>query len=176
VRQCDPERRGLGREAVGHGQRIEAALDRKRVDRHLRALHELLDERRGVARGLQRRFDRRRQLPLVANDAQAALSLPVGRFHDGGHGEPCFKPGDKLPAGLGDPRSVEPLPLPGLGDGEARNGWLQRMRNPVPGGDAGCDADGPVDPRSDDPVDPFGRDQALDPALVLGRDDRAARS
>jgi hypothetical protein len=35
------------------------------------------------------------------------------------------------------------------------------------------DADGPVDPRRDHAVDPLGVGKALDPALVLRRDDRA---
>jgi hypothetical protein len=64
--------------------------------------------------------------------------------------------------------------LPRLRDGEAREGRLERVRNPDLRRHPRRDPDRPVDSRRDHAVDPLSTGQPLDPALVLGRDDRAA--
>ena len=71
-------------------------------------------------------------------------------------------------------RLAEALPLPELVRREHRRRRLDRVREPAALGDPRCDADRPVRPRRDDPVDPEGADQPLDRRLVLGREDAAA--
>ena len=180
VRERDAERGRIGAHAVGHGERVEAPVERERVDRHLLAVDQLLDEARLRPRSLERCVDRRRKRRLVLDEREPALALPVRRLHDAREAEPLDR-GARLREALGDlgPRLrdagfAEALALLDLRDRELRDLRRERVREREPLRDAGRDGDRPVDPGRDHAVDPLGLREPLDPRLVLGRDDRAA--
>ncbi len=66
----------------------------------------------------------------------------------------------------------EPLALTELRRGRLRRRRVERMRDTEPGGDAGGDGDGEVDPRRDDAVDALRTGEAVDRRLVLDGHDR----
>ena len=173
VRQRDAERGRVGGDAVGDEQRVEDAVDRDGVDRHLRAFDELLDEADLAAGGVERGVDRRRQLRLGADEREAALALAVGRLDDARDRQPVDDAGDELRARLRHARLREPVALPRLRRRERRGGRVDRVRQRQPLGDARRDADRPVGARRDDPVDVLRPCEPVDAGLVLGRDDRA---
>ena len=172
MRQRNPEGRRLGRQPVGHGQRMEVSAQRERVHRHLGPVDELLDDRHTAARLLDRAPDRGRKLILRADERQALLPLPVRRLHHRRHGQPFFRFRDDVPARLRHLRLRERLALLLLRDGPVRDPGVDRVRQSHPLGDACGDSHRPVDARGDDPLDALGRSEALDALLVLGRDDR----
>ena len=176
MRERDPERRRLGGQAVGDGQRMELAAHREGVDGHLRPVDELLDDRRAAAGLCDRARDRGRELVLGAHERQALLPLPVGRLDDPGARNSLLQrlvgSLDDLPARLGHAGLREALALLLLGDGEARSRRVDRVRQAVALGDPCGDPDRPVDPGRDQPVDGLRVGQTLDALLVLGRDDR----
>ena len=88
MRERDAERGRVRRQAVGHGDRDEAAVERHGVDGHLRPLDVLLDEH-GAAAGLRDRGrDRGIELLGGPDERKATLPLPVGRFTTTGNRSP----------------------------------------------------------------------------------------
>ena len=72
----------ISRETVGDRQGHEDTVGRERVDRHLRAIHELLDQVRTAPRCGRRDGDGGVELARLAHDREAALTLLVDRFDD----------------------------------------------------------------------------------------------
>ena len=114
----DAEGLAARREPVGDGQRVEDAVDGERVHGHLRARHELLDEREPVPRGLDRGGDRAGEPGLVLDHGEAFLALAVDRLDDGRQRQPVVGLVGDLPARLRDAVLVEALALAVLEDGE----------------------------------------------------------
>ena len=179
VRERDAERRGLGDEAVGDGQRVEAALDREGVHRHLAAL------RRAPRRApsppcatRERARTRRAELVARRDDREAALPLPVGRLHDAREAEPLARldvlgERHELASGLRHACLGESLALAAASRSRAPRRRDERVRQPEALRDPRGHRHGPVDPGGDDPVDALGAGEPVDRFLVLGRDDRA---
>jgi len=130
VFEGDTEGRRLGGLAVGHRERIEDAVDGDGVHRHLRPLHELLDERDPGARSLVGARHGLHQLVPVGHEGQSPLALPVRCFHDSRNADPVDRIAapDRPPRRLRHPRLVESLPLPELRHGERRRGRRERVR------------------------------------------------
>ncbi len=157
---------------------MEAALDRERVHRHLLALNELLEQAGAVSRGIHSKLDRARELAGPVDPAQAALALTIGSFHDAGIPEPLRRPfrlagarGELVP-GLENAGFGEAYALPQLRDGEHCRLAGDRVRQPEPFGEPGCNRHRPVDSRGDDAVDGLCPGETIETLLVLGRDDR----
>ena len=181
VRERDAERRRLGAHAVGDRQRVEAAVERERVHRHLRPVDELLDEA-GVrrVRPRARRRPRRSASDSSVDEREAALALPVGRLDDAREAEPLDRRARLLEALQSSRRAAAARPprakrsrcrtfdvASTAVSGEIGCGSAEPLR------DARGDPDGPVDARRDHAVDALGLGEPLDAGLVLGRDDRA---
>src|SRR5918992_2624109 len=102
MRQRHPEGRGLGRDPVGDGERVEGPVGGERVHGHLRAIDHLLDHCGAVARSGNRSTDGRRKLLLVPNDAEAALALAVRSLDDAWKRQGFVGPEHDPPARLRD--------------------------------------------------------------------------
>ncbi len=180
VCERDAERRRLRADAVGHGQRVEAPVERERVDGDLLPVDQLLDEA-GVRPGcLERGVDGGGEPRFVADEREPTLALAVGRLHDARKPEP-FDRGARLAEALAElrlrlrhSRLGEALALTDLRGRQLRDLRRERMREREPLRDARGHRDGPVDPRRDHAVDPLGLGEPFDARLVLGRDDRPA--
>ena len=166
MRQRDPERRRVGGEAIGDEERVEDAVDRHGLNGHLGAVDVLLDDVRTVARGLDRRLDRGRELLVGAHERQPALALAVGSLDDAGR-DRLFEHARLRHTGDG-----QALPLPGLRGHERRGRLVDRMRKPETRRHPRGDAHRPVRPGRDDPVDRLRTRKAVDGRLVLGGDER----
>ena len=166
------ECRRLGCHPVGDGKRVELTAHREGVHRHLRPVDELLHEDMARARGLTRGLDRGVELRPLAHEREPALPLPVRSLDDARHLDRIARV-EHARARLRHAGLVEPLALALLVGGEHRGGGIERVRQAERVGDPGGDGDREVDPGRDHGVDPLGPREPVDPALVLGRDDRA---
>ena len=180
VGERDAEGGRLGGEPVGDGQRVEAAVDRERVDGDLAAVDELLDQEAAAARGCERLLDGVRKGGGVLDEGEAALALPVGRLDDAGEAELArggqrivLRAADAVARAAARPASAKRSRWRSFEVESVADAGVERVRQAEPLGDPRRDPDRPVDPRRDDPVDALGFGQPVDPRLVLGRDDRA---
>ena len=159
---------------------MEVAADRKRVDGQLATRHVLLDEEGRAARRGQRDLHRLLHLASRADERQSALALTVRRLDDAGKADAprglggLVRSRTDLVRGLRDARLGEAFALAQLRGREHGRLGRERVRQREPLCDACRDRDRPVDPGSDQSVDPLGARQPLDGGLVLGRNDRPA--
>ncbi len=178
VGQRHSESGWLGNDAVGHRQRVELSTDRERVDRQLRSRHELVDEHDLTARCRQRRLERLRHVLRGRHHRQAALSLAIRRLDHAGKAEllgrllGVGRSGADTEGSVWDARLGEPLALAELRHRRLRHLRGQRMPKVVASRHARCEADGKVDARRDDALDPLRGGQPVDRVLVLDGDDR----
>ena len=178
---CERDAEGRQRrgQAIGHRERIEVAAGREGVDGHLDARNVLLDEQRRRARRVERDTHGLGDVVCSPNEREPALTLAVGGFdHTGeadslGGGSRFLRPGTDLVCGLRHPGLRETLALAQLRRRQRRRLGRDRMRQPQPFRNPCRDRDRPVDARRDQPVDSLCACEALDPGLVLRRDDRA---
>ncbi len=173
VGERDAERRRLRREAVGHGERVEPAACRERVDGDLRPLDKLLDEAGAAPGGLDGQLDRTGNPGCVVHDREPSLTLPVGRLHNAWWVdlEHLLGRANQLPTRLRHSGLRKPRPLAELRDGGRSRLGPERVGQAQAGRDAGRNGDGPVDPGRDQPLNGLRPRKALDPRLVLGRED-----
>ena len=176
MRERDPERGRIGREPVGHGQRVEDAAYGEAVHGHLGPVDELLDQR----------LSGRRLAEIAASSAGASSSgedttdtatcpWRSAGFTTSGRSSAELVIGGirhELPGGLGNAGLGEPLALEALRHGDLGRGRIQGVRQPEPVGDASRDRHGRVDPGRDQPLDLLLARNQLDPVFVLGGDDR----
>jgi hypothetical protein len=171
VGERDAERGQRGREAIRHGQRDEAAVDREGVDGQLRSQDVLLDED-GAHPRLRSGLRKGRREPIARIDErQPTLSLPVWRLHDAWEREARLARVER--PRVRDTGRSERVALAHLRGRECAGAGVDRMGQPEPPGDPGGDADRPVRARRDDPVDTPRAREPADRLLVLGRQHRA---
>ena len=93
-------RRGAGGKPVGDRERVESAVDRERVHRHLRARDELLDDQRaGCVRRASGGLDRAAASSAGSVDErESPLTLTIGRLDDAREAERLgrFRAGDRI--------------------------------------------------------------------------------
>ena len=178
VRERHTERRLLGREPVGNGQRVEPPVDRERVDGDLPSGDQLLDQAELVAGHLERGLDGLLEPARVLEQGQAALALAVRSLDDAGEADLARgrcrlveRGADRKPR-LRHALLGEAVALAELGHA-ARGGFrVDRMRDADVLGDPGGDRDRPVASRRDDAVDLLRPSEPVEALLVLGRHDR----
>jgi hypothetical protein len=180
VRKRHSERRRLGHQAIGDGQRGEPASDGERVHGDLAPGDELLDQHHAGAGLAEGELECVVELALPPDEHEPLLTLAVRRLDharvaEAGGGRARLLPGraDHMP-GVRNACLGELLALPELRGREDSRRRIDRVRKSEPFGDPGRDRNRPVDSRRDDPVDPLGRREPVDLRLVLDRDDRAA--
>ena len=143
------------------------------MDRHLRALDELLDEGGAAARGRDRSTEGGRELTAVPHDRNR-VAAAVRRLDHARHADVEMRvcrqpPGDVRDAGLG-----EALALPDPRGRDRRGRRRERMREAEPLRHARGDPDRRVRSGRRDAVDRLRLGQPVDRRLVVGWNQRPA--